>query len=225
MYLEIKNLSKNIKSNTILSNINISMEKGKIYGLWGKNGSGKTMLMRCVCGLVFPTEGEVCINGKVMGKDISFPESVGVLIENPGFIEHYSAGENLKAVASVKGIAKEEDNIKLLELLGLDYYDKKKVKKYSLGMRQKLGIAAALMENPELIILDEPINALDEESVKKVKELLVQHKKRGALIIVSCHDRYEMEQLADEIYCIENGSITKHFTLDEQGEGWENESK
>lgn len=225
MYLEIRNLSKVIKGNTILSNIDISMERGKIYGLWGKNGSGKTMLMRCVCGLVFPTKGEVYINDKKMGKDISFPESVGVLIENPGFIEHYSAYDNLKAVASIKNIAREEDIKNLLDFMGLDYQDKKRVKKYSLGMRQKVGIAAALMENPELIILDEPINALDEESVKKVKELLKLHKERGALIIVSCHDRYEMEQLADEIICIENGRITKHINMGEQGKDWSNEKE
>lgn len=217
MYLEVRELSKAIKGNRILDNISLDMEKGRVYGLWGKNGSGKTMLMRCICGLVFPTQGEVCINGKIMGKDISFPESVGALIENPGFIEHYSAYENLKAIASVKETAKDEDIINLLDYMGLNYKDNKKIKKYSLGMRQKVGIIAALMENPDLILLDEPINALDEESVNKVKALLKYHKEQGALIIVSCHDRYEMEQLADEIFCIENGRIIKNITLDKQG--------
>lgn len=218
MYLEINQLSKTIRKNEILKQITVSMDRGKIYGLWGKNGSGKTMLMRCICGLVFPTSGEIKINGKVLGQEISFPESVGVLIENPGFIEHYSALDNLKAIASIEGNVEENEMLRLMEMLELDGTSKKKIKKYSLGMRQKVGIIAAVMGAPEMIILDEPINALDEDSVKKVKKLMEELKKKGSLIIISCHDRYEMEELADEIFYMENGKIISHTALQEKGE-------
>lgn len=213
MYLEINEVSKTIHKNEILKQITLSMDKGKIYGLWGKNGSGKTMLMRCICGLVFPSAGKISINGNILGKDISFPESVGVLIENPGFIEHYNAMDNLKAIASIEGSVAEDEMLRLMETLELDSTSKKKVKKYSLGMRQKLGIIAAVMGAPELIILDEPINALDEGSVKKVKLLLDKLKKKGSLIIISCHDRYEMEELADEIFYMENGKLINHTAM------------
>ncbi len=213
MYLEINGLSKTIRKSEILKQITVSMDNGKIYGLWGKNGSGKTMLMRCICGLVFPSAGNILINGKILGKDISFPESVGVLIESPGFIEHYNAIDNLKAIASIEGNVTENEMLRLMEMLELDSTSKKKVKKYSLGMRQKLGIIAAVMGTPELIILDEPINALDESSVKKVKLLLNELKKKGSLIIISCHDRFEMEELTDEIFYMENGKIINHTVL------------
>lgn len=213
MYLEINGLSKTIRKSEILKQITVSMDNGKIYGLWGKNGSGKTMLMRCICGLVFPSAGNILINGKILGKDISFPESVGVLIESPGFIEHYNAIDNLKAIASIEGNVTENEMLRLMEMLELDSTSKKKVKKYSLGMRQKLGTIAAVMGTPELIILDEPINALDESSVKKVKLLLNELKKKGSLIIISCHDRFEMEELTDEIFYMENGKIINHTVL------------
>lgn len=213
MYLEINEVSKTIHKNEILKQITLSMDKGKIYGLWGKNGSGKTMLMRCICGLVFPSAGNILINGKILGKDISFPESVGVLIENPGFIEHYNAMDNLKAIASIEGNVAEDEMLHLMETLELDSTSKKKVKKYSLGMRQKLGIIAAVMGAPKLIILDEPINALDEGSVKKVKQLLDELKEKDSLIIISCHDRYEMEELADEIFYMENGKLINHTAM------------
>ncbi len=215
MYIEIKNLSKTIKNVDVLKNISIEMESGKIYGFRGKNGSGKTMLMRAICGLIFPSEGEIWIHGEKLGTDISFPRSIGAMIETPGFIEHYSAFDNLRALASLKKQVSDEEIIEILSVLGLDAADKKKVKKYSLGMRQKLGIAAALMENPELIVLDEPINALDEKSVEIVKKLLLEHKARGACIIISCHDREELEFLSDEIFMIEDGKIIRKYFPEE----------
>lgn len=214
MYLEIKNLSKTISKNAVLNNISIEMEKGKIYGLRGKNGSGKTMLMRSICGLIVPTEGEIVIDGESLHKDISFPRSIGALIETPGFISSYSGFKNLKILASIQNKILDSDIENILLELGLSPHDKKKFKKYSLGMKQKLGIAAAIMENPDIIILDEPINALDESSVTKVKELLLRYKKSGSLIIISCHDKEELEYLCDEIFCIENGTITKKYTVD-----------
>lgn len=215
MYLEIKNLSKTISKNPILRNITIGMERGKIYGLRGKNGSGKTMLMRAICGLILPTEGSVSIDGEVLGKDISFPRSIGALIENPGFIANYSGLKNLQILAAIQNHIGQKDIEAIMEQLGLDSADPKKFKKYSLGMKQKLGIAAAVMENPDLIILDEPINALDEKSVEIVKQLLLNHKERGALIIISCHDREELEFLSDEVFCMEDGQIRDHYTVNE----------
>lgn len=218
MYLEIKNICKTIGSAEILKHINLEMERGKIYGLRGKNGSGKTMLMRTICGLILPTEGEIVIDGETLGKDISFPRSIGALIENPGFIADYSGMKNLEVLASIQNHIKKEDIAACMEELGLDPNDKKKFKKYSLGMKQKLGIIAAVMENPDLIILDEPLNALDEKTVNTVKEILLRHKARGALIIISCHDREELEFLSDEIFCIEAGEITGSYVVGEQSE-------
>ena len=218
MYLEIKNICKTIGSAEILKHINLEMERGKIYGLRGKNGSGKTMLMRTICGLILPTEGEIVIDGETLGKDISFPRSIGALIENPGFIADYSGMKNLEVLASIQNHIKKEDIAACMEELGLDPNDKKKFKKYSLGMKQKLGIIAAVMENPDLIILDEPLNALDEKTVNTVKEILLRHKARGALIIISCHDREELEFLSDEIFCIEAGEITGSYTVGKQNQ-------
>ena len=213
MYLQLKNICKTIGSAEILKHIDLEMEPGKIYGLRGKNGSGKTMLMRTICGLILPTEGEVIINGEKLGKDISFPRSIGALIENPGFIADYSGMKNLEVLASIQNRIGKEEIAVGMEELGLDPNDKKKFKKYSLGMKQKLGIVAAVMENPDIIVLDEPLNALDEKTVNTVKDILLRHKERGALIIISCHDREELEFLSDEIFVIEAGTITGSYTV------------
>lgn len=149
MYLELKNVSKKIGKADIIKNVNLSMEKGHIYGLWGKNGCGKTMLMRLISGLVFLSDGEILIGGESLGKDISFPRSIGALIESPGFIPGYSGFKNLKVLASIQNKISDEEIDIIMKTLGLDPQDKKRVKKYSLGMRQKLGIAAALMEQPD----------------------------------------------------------------------------
>lgn len=211
MYLEIKNVTKMIGKEMVLNHINLSMEKGKIYGLKGKNGSGKTMLMRAICGLIRVTSGEIVISDELLGKNQDFPSSVGALIENPGFINNYSGYQNLKVLADIQGrIGKERIN-EVLEQVGLNPADKKKFRKYSLGMKQKLGIAAAIMENPEIIILDEPTNALDEFSIKKLRDILNEHKNRGALILLSSHDIEEIQLLSDEIYIIENGGINDHY--------------
>ncbi len=207
MYINIKNLTKIISGTTILDHISLHMEQGKIYGLKGKNGSGKTMLMRAICGLILPTEGEIEIDGEILGRDISFPRSVGALIENPGFIAGYTGLKNLNLLARIQDRIKEDTVRETLSMVGLDPEDKKKYKKYSLGMKQKLGIAAAIMENPELIILDEPMNALDEESVSRIRAILLKRREEGALILVACHDKEELESLSDEIFAIENGKI------------------
>ena len=205
MYIKITDVNKTIKKAPILRDINLEFTGGKVYGLRGKNGSGKTMLMRAICGLITPDSGIIDINGKILGKDISFPESIGVLIENPAFIGNYTGFKNLKVLASIQNRIGDEQIRKALEDIGLD--DKRTYRKYSLGMKQKLGIAAAVMENPDIIILDEPINALDDVSVEKVHDILEEQKKRGAVIIIACHDKEELDQLSDEIIEISDGRI------------------
>ena len=207
MYIKITDVNKTIKKAPILRDINLEFPGGKVYGLRGKNGSGKTMLMRAICGLITPDSGIIDINGKILGKDISFPESIGVLIENPAFIGNYTGFKNLKVLASIQNRIGDEQIRKALEDIGLDPDDKRTYRKYSLGMKQKLGIAAAVMENPDIIILDEPINALDDVSVEKVHDILEEQKKRGAVIIIACHDKEELDQLSDEIIEISDGRI------------------
>ncbi len=207
MDLKIINLTKIIKGNTILDSISLEMESGKIYGIQGKNGSGKTMLMKAICGLIRPTSGEVWINGERLGDKYDFPMDTGALIENPGFLRNYNAFDNLKFLAEINGKANKEDIENILNEVGLKEVGNKKYKKFSLGMKQKLGIAAALLENPDLIILDEPTNALDEESIHKLRNILVKRKEQGALIIVSSHDKEELEILSDKIIKMESGKI------------------
>ncbi len=207
MKVEVKNLNKTIRGTMILKDITLSMTSGNIYGLRGKNGSGKTMFMRCLCGLILPSDGEISIDGACIGKDIDFPPSVGVLIENPSFLNGYTGFQNLKLLAGIKGKISDEEIRKILSAVGLDPEDKRKYKKYSLGMKQRLGIACALMESPDMILLDEPINALDQKGVELVKELLLELKKKDKLIIVACHDNEELEYLSDIIYAVENGRI------------------
>ncbi len=209
MYIKIEHVNKTIKKVPILNDINLELEGGNVYGLKGKNGSGKTMLMRAICGLIIPDNGIIDINGQTLGKDISFPPSIGVLIENPSFLSNYTGYKNLKVLASIKEIADDTMIRKALTDVGLNPDDKRTYHKYSLGMKQKLGIAAAVMEEPDIIILDEPINALDESSVANVRNILQEQKERGAIIIIACHDREELETLSDEIIEISEGMIIK----------------
>lgn len=207
MIINIKNVTKTISHNNVLENINLKLESGNVYGFFGKNGSGKTMLMRAICGLINPTEGTVEIDHKVLGKDMSFPDSVGILIENPGFVNGYSGFRNLKFLAKIQNKITDEDIVKTMEQVGLDPYEKKSFRKYSLGMKQKLGIAAAIMENPDILILDEPFNALDEETIEKIKNIIIEMKKQDKIIILSCHDREDLMMLSDIIVEIQSGKI------------------
>lgn len=218
MYITINKLSKVLGGIPVLDHISLHMEQGKIYGLQGKNGSGKTMLMRAICGLIRPTEGTIDIDGDILGRDLSFPKSVGALIENPGFIPNYTGCKNLHFLAEIQNKIGENDIRNALSMVGLDPDDPKKYRKYSLGMKQKLGIAAAIMEHPDIIVLDEPMNALDEESVGRVKEILIQRRNEGALIITSCHDKEELDFLSDEIFHMSNGKIIDHTGTEKQAE-------
>ncbi len=211
--IEINNATKSIKGHTVLDNITLTLESPKVIGFKGINGSGKTMLMRLICGLISPTTGSVSIDEKVLGKEISFPQSLGLLLENPAFIDDYSAFDNLKLLASIKGKTTDEKILDSIERVGLSSAGKKKYKKYSLGMKQRLGIAAAIMEAHDIIILDEPTNSLDDSGVELVKEIVTVEKSRGALIIVSCHDKSVLEFLSDEIYTITDGRITDHTVM------------
>lgn len=209
--VRLEDYCKSFKSAEVLKNINLTLESGKVIGLKGKNGSGKTMLMRAISGLILPTSGKVYINDKELGRQISFPPSIGTLIENPSFISNYTGFKNLKILASIQNRISDDEIRDAIRKVGLDPDDKRTFKKYSLGMKQRLGIAAAIMERPDIVILDEPINALDEAGAGLIKGLLDELKANGSLIIIACHDTEELNYLSDEIYEIYDGEITGHI--------------
>ena len=206
--IEVRNFSKEIKGKLILDHVNCSFEPGKVYGLMGVNGSGKTMLMRAIAGLILPSEGSVLIDGHELGHDSSsFPDGTGILIENPSFIDSYTGFKNLKLLASIQKKITDEQIEVALEKVGLDPHDNRKYRKYSLGMKQKLGIAAAVMEMPKIVILDEPLNALDDDGIQRVHKIISELKENGATIIIACHDKEELISMTDIIYKIENGKL------------------
>lgn len=205
--IEINHLTKKIHKNLVLQDVTMKMYSGKIYGLQGINGSGKTMLMRAIIGFIRPSSGTVLINDKILSKDIEFPESIGFLLETPSFLDRYSGFDNLKILADIKRDLSEQEIRDTLRRVGLEPYDKKKYRKYSLGMKQRLGIAAAIMGEPDIVILDEPTNALDTEGIGMVKTILAQQKERGALVIISCHDLNLLKEISDEVFLLEGGKI------------------
>ena len=207
--ININNLSLKIGKNIILTNINISFENGKIHGLIGRNGSGKTMLMKCICGFIKPTEGTVFVADKQIGKDCDFPESVGIIIETPGFIPYYSGFKNLKLLADLKRKIGREQIKKVMEQVGLDPELKRHVKKYSLGMRQRLSLAQAIMEDPDLLILDEPMNGLDKDGVGDMRKYLLNLKEHGKTIIIASHSAEDIEILCDTVCEMDKGVLTK----------------
>lgn len=209
--IEIKNVTKTIHKQTVIQEVSASMQSGKIYGFQGVNGSGKTMLMRLISGLIRPTHGSIEINGKVLGRDITFPESIGLFLEKPAFLGAYSGFQNLKMLASIQNRIDDAKIRDTLSAVGLNPDDRKKYRKYSLGMKQRLGIAAAIVEEPELIILDEPTNSLDSDGIELVKTILVSQRERGALVIISCHDLSILQKMSDEILLLESGRIAKHL--------------
>lgn len=209
MNITIENVSKEYKNEYVLRNITLTLQSGKVYGLYGKNGSGKTMLMRMICGVIRPTTGRICIDGKELGKNISFPNSVGALIENPEFIESFSGYNNLKMLADIKRIIGKKEIEEVLKHVNLYDQKNKKVRKYSLGMKKKLGIAAAIMENPELVLLDEPMNALDKNSMECVRKIINHLKAQNKLIIIASHDLNDLNNISDEIIKLELGEIVE----------------
>ena len=207
MNISIEHVTKKIKDATVLKDICLEMKGGTVYGLQGKNGSGKTMLMRAISGLIRPTSGRIVINGEQLHKNISIPRSIGLLLENPSLLPEYDASQNLKLLAKMQGGVPEEEIRQLIRDVGLDDAGHKKVEKYSLGMEQRLGIAAAILGSPDIILLDEPINAIDGEGVEEIRSLILSLKNEKRIIIVACHDKEEMNLLADEIVHLRDGRI------------------
>ncbi|TGA96891.1 ATP-binding cassette domain-containing protein [Sporolactobacillus shoreae] len=210
IYLKAEHLSKTIKNQMVLKDINLTLARGFIYGFRGKNGSGKTMLFRALSGLILPTEGTVEAGGITLGKEASFPPSVGVLIEYPGFLNGFTGFKNLKMLAGIKGLIDDEQIKESIRLVGLDPEDKRRYRKYSLGMKQRLGIAQAIMEDPDLIILDEPTNALDTDGIEELKKLLLELKDKKKCILIASHDKEDLDYLSDEIFQMESGKIIGH---------------
>ena len=203
----VNHLSLNIKQDTILSDITLHVEKGKITGLVGRNGCGKTMLMKCITGFVRPTEGEVIFDGKKVGQDVDFPKNTGIIIESPSFIPYYSGRKNLLELASLQKKVKKERIDEVLQQVGLFEARNKPVRKYSLGMRQRLGIAQALMENPDTLILDEPMNGLDNECVTLIREILANLREQGKTILLVSHNAEDIRVLCDRIYEMDKGKL------------------
>lgn len=206
--ISIKNISKSFATQCVLDDVSIDVQSGKIYGIVGRNGSGKTVLMKCICGFLVPDKGEIQVFGKTIGKDVHFPERTGFIIENAGFIPRKSGRKNLEYIASMLNIADSERIRTCMELVGLDYDSRKKVQEYSLGMKRRLSIAQAVMENPELLILDEPMNGLDNEGVSKMREFFLFLKKEGKTIVLISHNREDINVLCDEVYEMDCGRLS-----------------
>lgn len=203
----VNNLSLKINKDVILKDVTLHIKKGKITGLVGRNGCGKTMLMKCITGFVKPTEGEVIFNEKKIGEDVDFPDNTGIIIETPSFIPYYSGRKNLLELASLKRKIGKSEVDEVLKKVGLYEARNKMVRKYSLGMRQRLGIAQALMENPEVFILDEPMNGLDNECVGMVRGILADLRKAGRTILLVSHNAEDIRVLCDDIYEMDKGMI------------------
>lgn len=207
--IELKHVTKVIKKNTVLDDVSYSFENGKVYGLYGENGSGKTMLLRAMGGLIVPTRGEVISDGKVLHRDISFPENAGIVIEHMELLPRFTARENLRLLAKIRKTASEEEIDEALIRVGLDPALKKNVKKYSLGMKQRLNIAQAVFEKQNPILLDEPTNALDEEGVNLIYRIVEEEKRRGAVIVIATHHKEDLEKVCDQVIRISRGRIVR----------------
>lgn len=205
--IRFENVSKDIKNNKVLNNINLNMQRNKIYGIKGRNGSGKTMLLRAICGLIRIDKGSVYVNGENISKKGTVPDDVGAIINAPGFIKHYTGFENLKILASIRGKIGDKEVIETMKLMGLGDVIHTKVSKYSLGMIQRLGLAQAIMEKPKILILDEPTNALDEQFVSEFRNILLNLKNQGVTIVIASHNNEDLNILCDYIFEISNGTI------------------
>jgi ABC-2 type transport system ATP-binding protein len=207
--VEMEHVTKKLRNKTILDDISVILEEGKIYGFVGRNGSGKTMLFRAISGLLVPNSGTVKVFNATVGKDVSFPPEMGIIIENIGFWPNMTGFENLKALALIQKKIDDKEILSVLTRVGLELQAHNKYKSYSLGMKQKLAIAQAIMEKPRLIILDEPMNSLDEESVAAVRHLLKEENARGATILIASHNRDDINSISDEVFLIDAGRLCK----------------
>lgn len=198
--IEVRDFTKRLGNNTILEKVNLQFQSGNIYGFMGRNGSGKTVFLKCICGFMEATEGTIILDGKVLKKDMEYLENMGFLIERPGFLEQGTAYENLKYIASIRRVAGKKEIEESLRRVDLAPHNKKKVGKFSLGMKQRLGVAQAIMENPDILILDEPMNGLDESGVEMMRELLLELKAKGKLILIASHYKEDIDRLCDKVY-------------------------
>lgn len=205
----IDKLTKSFKGKTVLEDVNMRLQEGRIYGIVGDNGSGKTVLLKLICGFMKPDSGTVTVNGKVIGKDADFPENTGIIIEAPGFLPNYSGMKNLEYLASIRGKIGKEQIESAMKTVGLDPSSKLRVGKYSLGMKQRLGIAQAIMEDQQLLILDEPMNALDKDAVKEMRKLFLSFKASGKTMLVVSHNEGDISTLCDEVYEFDGAKIKK----------------
>lgn len=206
-FVEIDHVTKKFGEDTVLYDIHISMEEGKVYGICGNNGSGKTVLMKCICGFLPVTTGKIRVQGKVIGTEIDFPESIGVIIETPGFLTNLTGMRNLEILANLQGKISKDQIRAAIRKAGLNPDLKKSVAKYSLGMRQRLGIAQAIMEDPKFLILDEPFNGLDKQGVKDIRELILELKKQGRTILLASHNSEDIRILCDKVFEMDGGRI------------------
>lgn len=205
--ISVENVSLTIGNTQILRDISVEFEEGQIHGIVGRNGSGKTMLMKCICGFIRPTAGRIMVGGNQVGRDVDFPPDLGLLIETPGFVPYYSGLKNLELLAAINHRASKERLNACMEQLGLGNAKDKRVSKYSMGMRQRLGIAQAVMEDPKLLILDEPLNGLDEQGVEDIRTLLLELKEQGKTILLSSHNREDIDLLCDSVCKMASGVL------------------
>ena len=207
--ISVEHVSLTIGTAQILRDVSAQFEEGQIHGIVGRNGSGKTMLMKCICGFIRPDSGKILLDRKQVGRDVDFPPDLGLLIETPGFVPYYSGLKNLELLAAINRRASKERLNVCMEQLGLGDAKNKRVSKYSMGMRQRLGIAQAIMENPRLLILDEPLNGLDEQGVEDIRALLLELKSQGKTILLSSHNREDIDLLCDSVCKMEGGVLTR----------------
>lgn len=207
--IEVKDVCKRFGNNLVLDKVNLEIEGGVTCGLIGRNGSGKTVLMKCICGLTTISSGEIRVRGQRVGQDIEIPKNIGVIIETPGFLSNYSGYSNLKFLAVISGKADKAAIRSAINMVGLDPNSKKHVGKYSLGMRQRLGLAQAIMENPDILILDEPMNGLDKDGVKDMRKYLLDLKQQGKTILIASHSAEDIDVLCDAVYEMDKGVLKK----------------
>ncbi len=207
--IELIHVTKKFGQELVLKEVNLTLEQGRVYGIVGNNGSGKTVLMKCICGFLIPTTGLIQVFGSSIGQDVDFPESLGVIIETPGFLTNLTGRKNLEILAGMRRKIGPAEVLQVLEKVGLDPALKKPVANYSLGMRQRLGIAQAIMEDPKLLILDEPFNGLDKHGVGEIRKLLLELKEEGKTILLASHNEEDIRILCDEVYEMDGGVLRK----------------
>ncbi len=205
--ISVNHVSKSFGEEQVLKEVTLELEKGKVYGIIGNNGSGKTVLFKCICGFMKPDKGEIIVERKRIGIDTDFPENIGIIIETPGFLPHCTGFRNLQILASLKGLISKEDIISILETVGLNPRMKKPVGKYSLGMRQRLGIAQAIMEDPQVLILDEPFNGLDKHGARDIRNIIIGLKNQGKTILLASHNQEDIRILCDSVFEMDAGIL------------------